>query len=315
MANENIIREIDEELRSDRMRNAWRRFGPLVIGGAVAIVLFVAGYEAWTWWQRSTAATSSDQFYSALELAENGDIAAAQDALNTVEADGSGGYPVLARFREAALLAEQGKSAEAVAAYDALSTNENNSHLRELALVLAAYQLVDAGDVSGVETRVGALDNPNSPMRNSAREAIGLVKYQAGDLDGAQAAIEAALADPLLDQQSRNRLQIYLAQLVAEGAGAPDAVAPPPVAPVTTDDAAPADDAVPAVSDGSAMDTAPEPAATDEADETVVPAPAEPVVVAPAEPVVEPAPEPAPEAVSADEPAPTDAESAPAAGN
>ena len=312
MANENIIREIDEELRSDRMRNAWRRFGPLVIGGAVAIVLFVAGYEAWSWWQRSTSAASSDRFYAALELAEGGDIAAAQEALNTIEAEGSGGYPVLARFREAALLAEEGKSAEAVAAYDALSTNENNTHLRELALVLAAYQLVDAGDVSGVETRVGALDNPDSPMRNSAREAIGLVKYQAGDLDGAQAAIEAALADPLLDQPSRNRLQIYLAQLVAEGAGAPDAVAPVAVDPVAGEEPVPAEEAAPAVGDTPAMDTTPDAASTDE---TVEPVPAEPVVVAPADPVVEPAPETPADSDAAAEPAADDDATAPAAGN
>ena len=45
MSNENIIREIDEELRSDRMRKLWRNFGPYVIGAAVAIVLIVAVNE------------------------------------------------------------------------------------------------------------------------------------------------------------------------------------------------------------------------------------------------------------------------------
>ena len=89
MSNETIFREVDEELRGDRLRALWRRYGPFVIGGAIAIVLVVAVNEGWAWWQNSNAARSSDQFYAALELAESGDVAAAQEALNAVVAQGT----------------------------------------------------------------------------------------------------------------------------------------------------------------------------------------------------------------------------------
>ena len=39
MAEDNIFREVDEELRSDRMRALWRRIAPFVIGAAVAIAM------------------------------------------------------------------------------------------------------------------------------------------------------------------------------------------------------------------------------------------------------------------------------------
>lgn len=218
MSNENIIREIDEELRSDRMRNIWQRFGGWLIGAAVLIVLLVAANEGWQWWQKSSSATSSDQFYTALELADGSDIAAAQEALDGVIAANHGGYPALARFRSAALLAKDGKTAEAIAAYDAIATGESNKYLRELALVLSGTLLVDGGDIAEVEQRVGGLTTAESPMRNAAREAIGLAKYKAGDLNGARIEFEAILADPLASSEARNRLQIYLMQLVAEGA-------------------------------------------------------------------------------------------------
>jgi hypothetical protein len=218
MSNETIFREVDEELRGDRMRAIWRRFGPYVIGGAVAVVLVVAANQGWTWWQESNAARSSDQFYAALEQAEAGDIAGAQTALNDVVAQGTGGYPTLARFRQASLLARDGKVAEAVAAYDALATAETNPRLRELALVLAGYLLVDGGDVAAVLQRVGGLAVPENPMRNAAREAIGLTQYKAGDLNGAMATLEEVLNDPLSGQEVRSRVQIYVAQLVALGA-------------------------------------------------------------------------------------------------
>ena len=182
MSNETIFREVDEELRGDRLRALWKRFGPYVMGGAVAVVLVVAANEGWSWWQSSNAARSSDQFYAALELAEAGDIGGAQAALDQVTTQGSGGYPTLARFRQASLLARDGKRAEAIAAYDALATSETNPRLRELALALSAYLLVDDGDVAAVEQRVVGLAAPENPMRNAAREAIGLTQSRAGDL-------------------------------------------------------------------------------------------------------------------------------------
>ena len=255
MSNENIIREIDEELRSDRARKLWRTFGPYVIGAAVLVVLAVAVNEGWSWWQNNNSSRSSDQFYSALEISDGTDTAAAQKALDDVIAANHGGYPALARFREAALLAKGGKTAEAIAAYDALSTSETNKYLRELALILSGSLLVDDGDVAKVEQRVGGMVNPNSVFRNAAREAIGLAKYKAGDLAGARQSFEDAANDPLASQELRARLNIYLGQLTAEGV-APPAVEAAADAPVVVDPAtaAPAESSV---GDAPAIDTTP----------------------------------------------------------
>jgi hypothetical protein len=280
MSNENFIREIDEELRSDQMRALWRNFGPWIIAAAVLLVMAVAGWEAWQWWTNSNSARSSDQFYSALNLADGTDVAAAQQALDEVEAQGTGGYPLLARFREAALLDKDGKTAEATAAYDAIATGETNQHIRGLALVLAAFTLVDSGDVGQVEQRVGGLAVPGNPMRNAAREALGLTKYKAGDLNGALADFEAVLADPMVSREAQARLQIYVAQLKALGAAAPatdgDAAdtTPPAVepAPAVADDApaapaameaAPAMEAVPPATDAAPAATTPAAPAAD----------------------------------------------------
>jgi hypothetical protein len=319
MSNETIFGEVDEELRRDRIRALWRRFGPYVIGGAVAVVLLVAVNEGWTWWQNSNSARSSDQYYAALELAEKGDIAGAQEALNSVVAQGSGGYPTLAKFRQAALLARDGKPDAAVAAYDALATAETNARIRELALVLAAFNLVDKGDVAAVEQRVGTVAVEGSPMRNAAREAIGLTQYKAGDLDAAMVTFQQILADPLAGQDARSRVQIYVAQLLALGAKDPNAP-PEGVAAPATDTATPAADAAAApaaetsVGDAPAMDvTEPAPAASAE------PVPEVPQSTAPASDVAPatdatPAAEAAPAGSAADKGA-SDAAAAIAAAN
>lgn len=237
MSEEAIFSEVDEELRRERMRAMWRRFAPWIIGAAVLVVVLVGANEGWNWYKKSTAASASDQFYAAAELAEDGDIFAAQEALEAIATNSGGQYPLLARFRQASLLAEDGKTAEAVVAYDVLGNTGSEPRVREIAQIMAANLLVDSGDVDGVRARVEGIITDTNPLRMAAREAIGLAQYAAGDIDGARATFAEALADPTGDAETAGRLQVYLAQVIAEGAADPS--------PVVTEDE-PASEAAPA---------------------------------------------------------------------
>tara|TARA_R110002020_G_scaffold41276_40_gene121805 strand:+ start:9559 stop:10371 length:813 start_codon:yes stop_codon:yes gene_type:complete len=269
MAEDNIFREVDEELRSDRMRALWRRFAPFVIGAAVAVVAIVAVNEGWSWYHSNNAAESSDELYAAFALVDGGDLAAAQTQLDAIIADGSGSYPVLAEFRKAGVLAKDGQIAEAVAAYDSLANSQSNPRLRELALVLAGTLMVDAGTLADVEARVGSVATDASPLRNAAFEALGLAQYKAGDFAAAQASFDAVINDPLTQTTTRNRMGYYLAQLLAQGAVAPAAgtdadAAASAIDTIVTDDVpaadAPTTPATPAT-DASAAPTETAPAA------------------------------------------------------
>jgi hypothetical protein len=240
MSDDTIFSEINEELRRDRVRSGWRRYGVYVIGAAVLLVVGVAGYEGWNWWRTSSAMHSSDQLFAALKLSDDGKIADAQTALEKLAASGSGDYPTLAKFKQAALLAREGKTAEAQAAYDALATAQGDPQMRSLALLYAANLLVDKGDVAGVKSRVEGLLAPNNPLRGAAEEAIGLAQYKSGDLAGARASFTNVLNDQAASQQTRQRVEIYLAQLTAQGAGATaEPAAKPGAAPAANSPAAP----------------------------------------------------------------------------
>lgn len=227
MSEDSFLREIEEELRSDKLKAFWRRFAPFIIGAAVLIVLLVAANEVWKWYRSSTAAEASDRYYAAVELAGSGDADAARAAFAELAADGPDGYAILARFQEAALLAQQGQTAEAIAAYDALASSLNRQRLRELAYVLGAYLAVDQLDAAAVEQRVGGLTGEESPMRNSAREALGLAHYKAGNIEEARANFEAIAADPLAGQDMQLRAFVYLEQLASTGVAVSETLAAP----------------------------------------------------------------------------------------
>lgn len=229
MSEESFLREVEEELRSDKLKAFWKRYAPFIIGAAVLIVLIVAANEAWKWWRDSSAAEASERYYAAIALAEQGTPAEAQAALEAIAADNPGGYGILAQFRAASLLAEQGDPDAAISAYDALSSSLNDIRLRELALILGAYLAVDHLDVAGVEARAGTLTGEESPLRNQAREALGLAYFKTGDLEAASANFEAIAADQTVGQEMQLRVHIYLEQLASAGIESASEAEPEPV--------------------------------------------------------------------------------------
>lgn len=217
MSEESFLREVEEELRSDKLKAFWKRYAVFIIGAAILIVAVVAANEVWKWYSRSTAANASAQYYQAIGLAESGDLGGAQQALEELANGGPAGYALLARFRAASLLAEQGDAQGAISAYDALSSAVDNIRLRELALILGAYLAVDTLDAAAVEARAGALAAEDGPFSSAANEALGLAYYKAGDFDRARERFEMIAADANAGQDLQLRAFIYLEQLASQG--------------------------------------------------------------------------------------------------
>ncbi len=217
MSDDSFLREVEEELRSDKLKAFWRRFAPFIIGGAVLIVVLVAANEAWKWWRESTAATASDQYYAAIDLIDAGDLDAAQTELAALVEQAPGGYAALARFKQAALLAEQGQPEAAIEAYDDIAATAGEQSFRELARIMGAYLAVDFMDLAAVESRTEGLDNDLNPLGNNAREALGLANYKAGNVEEARAQFELIAADPGAAQDLQLRAFVYLEQLASTG--------------------------------------------------------------------------------------------------
>ena len=213
-----IFHEVEEELRRERLRTLWDRYGIFVIGAAVALVLVTAGYRGWLYWQNGRAASSGDMFVTAVDLADNDDYPAAITALEKVIAEGTGGYPVLARFRLATVKASSGDTAGAVVDFDRLAADSDiDPHLRNLARIRAAMILVDSATRQDVEKRVAELAEGSTTWRNMAAELIGLAAWKSDDLAAAGKWYERILGDPSAPETIKRRAQLALAVIAAAG--------------------------------------------------------------------------------------------------
>lgn len=216
--NDSFIREVNDELRSEQLSSFWRRFRPFIIGGATLIVLGTAGYRGYEYWHTHNASVYGDAFLSALNLAKDGKTDEALTALQDLEKNGGGAYPVLARLRAATLLSEKGDKAGAVSAFNAVSSDGSVPQvLRDLAKMRAAWILIDTGTYQQVSAEVEVMATQNQALRHSAREALGLSAYKAGDMAKAKQWFQEIANDAETPRNVANRAQIMLDTIAASG--------------------------------------------------------------------------------------------------
>jgi hypothetical protein len=219
MSDDSFIREVNEELRQDQARALWDRYGPIAIGIAVAVVLATAGWVAWDYWTESRANRSGDAFSQALTLASEGKHDEAIAALEALEADGYGAYPVLARLRAATVLAARGDHEAAVAAFDAAAADGSiPDSIRDMARLRAGLLLVDNGSYADVSARVEALTADTNPLRHSARETLGLAAWKEGKAVDALKLFDQITADESAPRNVRERATL-MSELI-RGSGA-----------------------------------------------------------------------------------------------
>lgn len=218
MSDDSFIREVDEELRSDQMKSIWKRFGKYIIGLAVLIVVGTGAFRGYDYWTRSEASRSGDAFLAALNLAREGRQDEALAALRELEKDGYGSYPALARMRAATVLSNTGDVDAATADFSTIGKDSSvPDAVRDIARIRAAYLLVDNGSYDDVVVQVEDISGADNPMRHSAREALGLAAWKAGELTQARQWFEQIVGDTGVPSGINQRAQMMLDIIAASG--------------------------------------------------------------------------------------------------
>jgi hypothetical protein len=210
MSDTQFLREIDEELRRDRLMKLWERYGIYAIGVAVLVVAATAAWRGWDWYQTREGVKAGSRFEAALVLAESGKRAEAEQEFEALSKDANWGYRLLSRMR---LAAEVGaRDAAGATAYDAIAADGSiDVAIRDVARLRAALLLVDTAQVAEIASRVEPLMAATSPFRFSAREILALARYRAGEREAARAMFAELASDPETPAALRNRAEVMLA--------------------------------------------------------------------------------------------------------
>ena len=214
-----IFQEVDEEVRREQLKKLWDQYGNYLIAVCVLVVVGVAAWRGYQWWEAKQAAQSGAAFEQAVTLAAAGKHQEAEAAFAKLATDGTAGYRVLARLREAAELSTT-DSKGAVAAYDEIAADKSAGQIIEdLAAVRAGFLLVDTAPYSEIRDRLEPLAAADRTFRYSAREILALSAWKANDVTAARQWIDMIMIDPQTPAGTRSRVGVLSELIAASGKG------------------------------------------------------------------------------------------------
>jgi hypothetical protein len=214
-----IFDEVDEEVRREQFKKLWERYGNLFVALAVLIVAAVGGWRGYEYWQDKKATESGAKFTAAALLAEQGKHDEAEKAFARVATEGTAGYRVLARLREASELAARDPKA-AVAVYDDIAASSaTRQPLKDFAAVRAATLLVDNAPLAEINRRLEPISAAGAPFRHSARELLAFASWKAGDTTAMRKWTALIRADQDTPPALRQRVEVLLSLAGESGQG------------------------------------------------------------------------------------------------
>lgn len=181
-----IFEEVDEELRRDKYQGLLRKYGPWVLGGALAIIAAAAGYQVWQSWSMARREASSETFFQALRAADEGQFALAGAGLETLAENGAGSYPALALMERGVVALDQGDPEAAAGFFERAARQTSEPILHDLAELKAVWARWDALSFSEIDIRLSSLIGDDAPYRFLAREGIAAAALREGQLDRAR---------------------------------------------------------------------------------------------------------------------------------
>lgn len=218
-----FLREVDDNLRQDRMVGAARRWGPIAGGVVLLLLALLAAVLFWRNHQVAQAGIAGETLSPALAALDAGRPITDQAALTRLAQDRVPAYQAAARFALAANVQAKGDPVAAAATLNAIATDSAIPQPeRDLALIRAVSLQFDSLPPAQVIDRLKGLAISGTPWFPSAGELTALAWLKLGRKDKAGPLFGAIARDPNVPVSMRGRvagMATNLGQTVAPAAG------------------------------------------------------------------------------------------------
>jgi hypothetical protein len=195
MAEEDIfIQEVSDELKAERLREWWQRFGSWVAAACVALILATIGYQYHTNSLQQANESVTSLLSSTREMIDRKQYEAAAKSLLALP-DNAGDITLLARIKAADALTKAGKAAEAKAQWEAIAANKTQP-------ALANYAQLRLG-----QTNLA----PEAPYSALAIEMQAVNLFHQGNKTEAQKLLTSLIESPETPPATRDRVSELLA--------------------------------------------------------------------------------------------------------
>lgn len=215
--NDSLYREVEEELRRERLAKLWDKYGVYFVGLVALLLAGIGGHQLWQSRQATLAAEGGVLYEQAVKLTTDGKSDEALKAYETLADGGHRGYATLATLQAAGADLKAGKLDEAQAQFDKVASDATaDPLLKNFATLQAAGLRLGKADLPEMKNRLNALAADGNPWRFNARELLGLAAYKSGDIVAATQEFDRVLSDPGAPQGVLARVRVLMGSIMAE---------------------------------------------------------------------------------------------------
>lgn len=222
-----IFHEVEEEVRQERLRQWWKKYGDYVIAGVSVLVIGIAGYKLWQNWDQRERLKASSEFQSAVQMSQVGQSDIAAQAYGKIAQKAPGGYALVAELAQADELQSSGHINDAVAIYMKLA-DKDKTGLGAVARMRAAWAQADTISADKLKELVAPLNDGKSEWRFMAQELLAYRAMHDGQTAAALAAYKSLANDTNTPATIRQRAQALVSMIETSGGKDFGTVPPPP---------------------------------------------------------------------------------------
>jgi hypothetical protein len=214
---ETFVREVDENLRRDQLRDFFKRYGNWLIAGVILFLALSGGFIWWKQHQVERSAAQVEQLAQAFKDIGAGNTAQVPQQLDALSNSGSMGVGVTAKFARAALAIQQGDTKSATATYRSIAQDSRvPDALRDAASIRQTALEFDQLNPADVIARLAPLAKPGEPWFGSAGEMTALAMIKQGRKQEAGQMLVAISKDKSVPDALRGRAGQLAASLGAD---------------------------------------------------------------------------------------------------
>ena len=176
---ETFVREVDENLRRDRLRDVARKYAGWLIGAVILFLAACGGYLYWQDYRSRQSEKAVDRLAQVYTDMDKGRMTTAPAQLDTLAKEQRRSIRASALFGRAAIALRQDDTKLAIAKYREIAGDTSLPQpFRDLGLIRQTALEFDALNPAQVITRLEPLAKPDSPWFGSAGEmtAMALIK-------------------------------------------------------------------------------------------------------------------------------------------
>jgi hypothetical protein len=182
-----FLREVDDAVRDDQLKNFAARYGLLIIA---VVVIGLGSLAGWIFWQNSQDEDSglrSEEYVAAIDSIRQNNLDGAATALEPLMEADQDGYRAAAILLQANIALEKNEPKKAIAGYAKVAGDDSLPQpFRDLALIRQTAAEFDTLKPQVVIDRLKALAVPGNPWFGSAGEMVALsyLNMKKSDLAG-----------------------------------------------------------------------------------------------------------------------------------